>query len=474
MTWADQTFVGNLYSKDGAVEERGRFRRIDEKVVPAKDIADSLPTLPSTPPPRRQRKVFDLPTTADASDIQRAIDQAAAWCFSGTLIVAFLLQAVPRRSDCHRCGVRTPRQHPHAIECSDNVNVRLEKIDLYASNCFGFLEYNCDGSTYYRCRIDRRPLETDSVDRGDPRLRSLDADAFHSKHAIKGPAYIECTTRFMGDDCINICGDYHMVMASQGRQLRVLPKHSMNIQPGDPVELVTYDGRRLPDTKVVSVQRDGRIVDQERGFLSRQRMNESLRTARGALNDAYTITLDRDVDMVQGSVICSANRIGNHFSVKGCTFGHNRSRGILIKASHGEVSGNDVECCRMSGILVTPEYWWLEAGSGTHLQITGNTLTDCGGIAICVQALAGDGTVAAAGVHQNIAIVGNIVRDCPQPGILVTSTDGLRLEDNRLDLHTASKDLPGFLREAGLKKARPVIEINCQRKGRGEAISCSP
>ncbi|NQT37205.1 MAG: hypothetical protein HQ581_06935 [Planctomycetes bacterium] len=77
MTWADQTFVGNVYSKDDAVAERGRFRRIDEKVVAAKDISDSLPTLPPTPP-RRHRKVFDLPATADAPTIQQAIDQAAA------------------------------------------------------------------------------------------------------------------------------------------------------------------------------------------------------------------------------------------------------------------------------------------------------------------------------------------------------------------------------------------------------------
>ena len=86
--------------------------------------------------------------------------------------------------------------------------------------------------------------------------------------------------------------------------------------------------------------------------------------------------------------------------------------GFLIKASHGEVSGNHIEGCRMSGILVTPEYWWLEAGSSSDLQIAGNTLTNCGGIAICVQALAGNGAVASAGAHQNIAIVGNTVKRC--------------------------------------------------------------
>jgi hypothetical protein len=127
---------------------------------------------------------------------------------------------------------------PHAVECAENVNVRLENIDLYASNCFGFLEYDCDGSTYNRCRIDRRSADSDPFSRGDPRLRSLDADAFHSKHAIKGPAYIQCTARFMGDDCINICGDYHLIAASRGRQLRVLAKHQMiRLQPPERVRL---------------------------------------------------------------------------------------------------------------------------------------------------------------------------------------------------------------------------------------------
>lgn len=77
MTWADQTLVGNVYSREDAVEERGRFRRIDEKVVAPDEISGSLPTLPPTPP-RRRREVFELPSAADAMAIQQAIDKAAA------------------------------------------------------------------------------------------------------------------------------------------------------------------------------------------------------------------------------------------------------------------------------------------------------------------------------------------------------------------------------------------------------------
>jgi hypothetical protein len=76
MTWGDQTLVGNVYSKESAVQEKGRFRRIDEKIVAPKDIADSLPTLPGTPP-RRERRVFDLPSNAKSTAIQEAINEAA-------------------------------------------------------------------------------------------------------------------------------------------------------------------------------------------------------------------------------------------------------------------------------------------------------------------------------------------------------------------------------------------------------------
>jgi parallel beta-helix repeat protein len=349
----------------------------------------------------------------------------------------------------------------HAIECSHNVNVRLENIDLFASNCFGFLEYNCDGSVYQRCRIDRRSPESDPVKRADPRLRSLDADAYHSKHAVKGPSYLECVARFMGDDCVNICGDYHLIAGSQGRELRVLAKHDMNIQPGDSVELVCYDGRRLPDAKAVAIQPAGAIRDEERAFLLKQRMNESLRTARGALNKAYTITLDREADIAMGGVICSASRIGNGFAVKGCAFGFNRSRGILIKASRGEVSGNRMEGCEMSAILVAPEYWWLEAGSSSDLKITGNTITACKGIPICVDATAGNGEIGPAGAHRNLVITGNTVQNCPMPGIVVCATRGLEIGNNTLELNDTRKSLPGFLRKAGVKELQPVVKINC-------------
>ena len=75
MTWADQTLVGNVYTQNNAVEERGRFRRIAERVVSPDQISDALPERPPVPP-KKNRPIIEVPPNAKAEDIQKAIDQA--------------------------------------------------------------------------------------------------------------------------------------------------------------------------------------------------------------------------------------------------------------------------------------------------------------------------------------------------------------------------------------------------------------
>lgn len=75
--------------------------------------------------------------------------------------------------------------------------------------------------------------------------------------------------------------------------------------------------------------------------------------------------------------MCCPLRIGSGFVVKDCDFGHNRSRGILIKASKGEVSGNRIVKSRMAAVLVSPEFWWMEAGTSSDLVIKDNFIEGC-------------------------------------------------------------------------------------------------
>lgn len=350
----------------------------------------------------------------------------------------------------------------HAVECSNSRNVTLEDITLYASNCFGYLENNCEATTYRRCTLDRRSPATDFITR-EPRIRSGDADAFHSKHAIVGPRYLQCVARFMGDDCVNICGDYHMVMGGSGTTLRVLAKHDMNIQTGDPVEVVAYDGRRLPDATVTAIAKDVPISDDEVAWLRKQRMNDGLRTNAGkALSKGFTITLDRAVDLPRGSVIASTRRMGNGFVIDRCTFGFNRSRGILIKASKGTITGCTLQGSWEVGILVSPEWWWLESGSSNDLVITGNRISDCPTPGIVVQATGGNGKVAPAGAHQNITITGNAFQNVALPCILCTSTEGLQLGANTFPTTPGIQAGWGSGMVPKEDRGRPVVLVNCK------------
>ena len=125
--------------------------------------------------------------------------------------------------------------------------------------------------------------------------------------------------------------------------------------------------------------------------------------------------------------------------------------------------GNWSEGCEMSAILIAPEYWWLEAGSSSDLQISGNVIEACRGIPICIEATAGNGEIAPGGAHRNLTITGNTIKDCSLPGILVSSTTGLRIEENKLELNRERRALPGLMRKAGLEVLKPVVEIHCVR-----------
>ncbi len=321
----------------------------------------------------------------------------------------------------------------HAVTVTRCVGIKLEDVTLYASPCFGFLEHLCDGSTYLRCKIDRRPPESDLVKRGWPRLRSLDADAFHSTEAAKGPAILQCTAKFQGDDCVNIHGTYHYVTGSSNTQVRLVVLNRLTIEPGDPVEFLPYSGPRPPDAKAVKLEPDAPLTDDEKAFVKKLSMhaNHKERLLTGQVK-CFKLTLDRPVNLPMGSAVCSGNRVGNGFQVRGCDFGYNRSRGILIKASRGEVAENKITHGWMAAVLVAPEFWWFESASSSDVVIRDNIITGCRRLAIEIIAPGGNGKPLPAGAHRNLVIRDNSLTDSAWPNIRVTSTEGLVIKNNRL------------------------------------------
>ncbi|MCU0748197.1 MAG: right-handed parallel beta-helix repeat-containing protein [Akkermansiaceae bacterium] len=340
---------------------------------------------------------------------------------------------------------------PHAIELRGCKNMRFEDITLFASPSFGFFERNCNGSSFLRCIVDRRDPADDPVKRAQPRMRSLNADAFHSKDAAKGPAIIACKAHFQGDDCVNINGRYHYVRGSKGREVRIaISDQATTIEVGDPIEFLPYSGPRPPDAVVVKKQPDSMpITDEEKAFIRKLRLDERIRTELLDGEAEYvTLTLDRDVALPAGSALCCPLRIGNGFAVKDCDFGHNRSRGILIKASKGEVSGNRITNSRMAAVLVSPEFWWMEAGCPSDLIIQNNIIQGSLQTPIQIHARSGNGRTLPAGTLRNISILNNRIEDCAWPLIHVTSTSNLTIKGN-------------IFPDAPSKPSEPVLLENC-------------
>lgn len=323
----------------------------------------------------------------------------------------------------------------HAIYIQNSTRTVLDSVTLFGSNVFGFFEVECNGSVYRNCVVDRRPLSTDIKKRAYMRLRSLNADAFHSKHAEVGPAYLSCTARFQGDDCFAINGDFHMVMKSNGNLIRVLAKGNIiDTKQGDTIQIVNRDGFRLPDATVKSVKEVGVATNEEREKIANIQMHEPYKNNDSFFNKAYEIELNDTVSLEFASAVCSANRIGNGFRVIDCDLGFNRSRGILVKAGNGLIQGNHIDNCWMESIKLTPEFWWMEAGCSKNVTIKDNVIENSGGNAISVVSKTRDNIISPPGIHQNILITGNTIRNSISPQILITSTVGLIVTNNKINV----------------------------------------
>lgn len=254
---------------------------------------------------------------------------------------------------------------PHAIGPENCTNLIVENVVLYASNMFGFFEQGCSNSIYINNVVDRRSPDTDLQPRAYKRLRSTTADGFHSKFADKGPVFVNCTARYNGDDGIAINGDYHIITRVENdgsNRIRVVGKKGMvpNLMVGDDSELVSYNGTRVPNAQILEFDNTiGYNIDQdEKDFLNDQFFEGNIAVTRNA-TQVYYVKLDRAVDLPVGSLIASANRVGNGFEVRDCTLGPLRSRGMVVKASDGIITGNIIIDTWGQAIMLAPTYGWV-------------------------------------------------------------------------------------------------------------------
>jgi hypothetical protein len=84
----------------------------------------------------------------------------------------------------------------------------------------------------------------------------------------------------------------------------------------------------------------------------------------------------------------------------------------------------------MAAVLISPEFWWMEAGISSDLVIKDNSIERCLQTPVQILAPGGNGLPLPVGAHRNISILNNRIKDCAWPLIHVTSTSGLIVTDN--------------------------------------------
>ena len=207
---------------------------------------------------------------------------------------------------------------------------------------------------------------------------------------------------------MNISGFYAFVTEQKGRTLRIAPYGgNLRIDPGDTCQLMTFKGICLPDAQIVSVKPAGATTAAER------KMFESYNLWPGiaaGVQRAFTAELDADRVLPPGSVIISNRRMGNGFRIRNCTMGHNRARGLLIKASDGVIENNLIEGVEGWAVQISPEYEWMEGGYSRNIPIRGNTFRANGG-SVHIAGSSGARKPLPPDPNRNIVLTDNTVSD---------------------------------------------------------------
>ncbi|SDK56110.1 Pectate lyase superfamily protein [Pedobacter sp. ok626] len=132
--------------------------------------------------------------------------------------------------------------------------------------------------------------------------------------------------------------------------------------------------------------------------------------------------------------------------INNCTVSRSRARGFVLQSNDVIVSNNKFSGISGSAVLLSCDMErWFEATVIKSALVKGNTIENCGKFLKWNDTLIGYGAIAVktaheiggidkpAGVHRNITISKNNIKDCANSAIFVSSTDQIKIIDNRIE-----------------------------------------
>lgn len=317
--------------------------------------------------------------------------------------------------------------------------MNVDGVTIWTAPGIAFQEAaGAGGSHYNHFTVTRGP----APEGGAPRLVSSTADAFHSSGVQHGPVVENCRLEYQGDDGVAIHGSYALVVEGGATGVvRVSPKYENPFRDGDALRI--YDGKtwELKETAAAKSVAKAQKPAVEAVDLLWKRYHDEAEKKK-----YFTLTVDRPVEAAVGDLVSSPGRLGSGFVVRNNVIGHQRARGIIIKADDGVIEGNMLEDIASSGISVGPEFaYWLEGDYANNVVIRDNRIRQVGRGAnvlkydkavqvgaITISALSPDGKIPGGRGNRHISIEGNKIEECGGVGMLITCAQDVSVKNNQI------------------------------------------
>lgn len=300
-----------------------------------------------------------------------------------------------------------------AFELDYCCNVLFTNVNIYTAPGMGLLANNSRDITLRNFNIMVRP--------GTKRLMSVTADGGHFANCCGTIVIEDSIFEGMGDDAVNVHGFYLVVHQISGNRMFASHPRGYNLFPeiGDRMEFLEKETLQLQSIGTVAsvTERVGRLLIE-----FDEPISENVKIGDLVANATRT-----------PKVILRNNVVKNK-----------RCRGFLIQTRDVLIESNVFKNNSNGGVLIFTEATEFYESIGTADVIVRNNVFEGNNYYkvrtpgdITVDAVS-TGGASPAGVHTNIVIEGNVIKDTGNAGIAIRSADGVVVKHNILD--TCSTD----------------------------------
>lgn len=299
-----------------------------------------------------------------------------------------------------------------AFSITDSKNINLNTINIYHCGGMGVICQKSENIHLEKINVIPTP--------GSNRMVSITADATHFSNCSGKISIIDCVFKNQKDDATNIHGIYYKIsriLSSNELEIELIHrqqygfdylKEGMKIEFVDAPSLNTY-----AESKIKSITK-----------INKQFSKISL-----------TKPLSEKVKI--NDVVASTNSYPE-VHIKGCNFGNNRARGLLL-GSRGKtvIENNTFHIAGTSILMEGDARFWYEQAGVRNLIIRNNTFDNCnygawGTGCISIGSNIEPNVRANSRYNKNIVIENNVFKIFSAPILTLYSVDNASFKDNQI------------------------------------------